>query len=201
MATAACLLLGAVVLALSFTIEPGSIWFYPSAVALALVWVAGGLASWPLRAGHAPGLSTSATAAVGLGLGLLLAGVFVLGALVVRAIDPLADQVASVLGYATEGSLLALVAITTVNGIGEELFFRGTAFDALSRRPVLWSTLIYVAVTAATGNIMLTFAAVLLGVLVGHERRITGGVLAPVLTHLAWSLTMLLALPPIFGLR
>jgi hypothetical protein len=31
------------------------------------------------------------------------------------------------------------------------------------------------------------------------ERRATGGVLAPMLTHVTWSLLMLLVLPPLFG--
>ena len=31
------------------------------------------------------------------------------------------------------------------------------------------------------------------------RRRITGGVLAPMLTHFFWGLVMVLALPPIFG--
>ena len=53
----------------------------------------------------------------------------------------------------------------------------------------------------AEGKHPLQFAAILLGVVVGLQRRASGGILAPVLTHCTWSLTMLLALPPIFGLR
>ena len=45
---------------------------------------------------------------------------------------------------------------------------------------------------------MLGFAAILLGVVVGLQRRATGGILAPILTHLVWSVTMLYALPAIF---
>ena len=45
---------------------------------------------------------------------------------------------------------------------------------------------------------MLTFAAVLLGLVVGLERRASGGILAPILTHCTWSLTMLLVLPVVF---
>jgi membrane protease YdiL (CAAX protease family) len=45
---------------------------------------------------------------------------------------------------------------------------------------------------------MLGFAAILLGVIVGLERRASGGILAPILTHLTWSVTMLYALPAIF---
>jgi membrane protease YdiL (CAAX protease family) len=47
---------------------------------------------------------------------------------------------------------------------------------------------------------MLAFAAIILGTVCALERRATGGVLAPLLTHLVWSLIMVLALPPIFGL-
>ena len=58
---------------------------------------------------------------------------------------------------------------------------------------------LYTIATYATGNVMLTFAAALLGVVVGLERRASGGILAPILTHLAWSLTMLFALPLVFA--
>ena len=45
---------------------------------------------------------------------------------------------------------------------------------------------------------MLAFAAAILGTVVGLQRRASGGILAPILTHVTWSLTMLLALPAIF---
>jgi hypothetical protein len=43
------------------------------------------------------------------------------------------------------------------------------------------------------------FAATVLGVLVGLQRRVSGGVLAPMLTHITWSLGMLLILPPLMA--
>jgi uncharacterized protein len=46
---------------------------------------------------------------------------------------------------------------------------------------------------------MLAFAAILLGVLCGLQRRASGGVLAPMITHVSWSLVMLVALPLLFG--
>jgi membrane protease YdiL (CAAX protease family) len=61
------------------------------------------------------------------------------------------------------------------------------------------STAVYTLATVATGNVMLVFAAAVLGVLVGLQRRASGGVLAPILTHVTWSLGMLLVLPPIMG--
>ena len=51
----------------------------------------------------------------------------------------------------------------------------------------------------ATGNVMLVFAAAVLGVLVGLQRRVSGGVLAPMLTHVTWSLGMLFILPPLMA--
>jgi membrane protease YdiL (CAAX protease family) len=51
----------------------------------------------------------------------------------------------------------------------------------------------------ATGNVMLVFSAALLGVLLGLQRRASGGILGPILTHCTWSMTMLLVLPPVFA--
>ena len=68
----------------------------------------------------------------------------------------------------------------------------------VTRHPVTVTSVAYTVATLATGNVMLGFAAVLLGVVVGLQRRASGGILAPVLTHLTWSLSMLFLLPLIF---
>jgi membrane protease YdiL (CAAX protease family) len=193
---------GAVVLGLSLRIDPGSDWFYVATLGLAGVWAVGAFASGRLHLGriafrdrHARPILTP------IALGALLAGVFVAGALLIRSISwlgPLEDQVVSIIDYADQGSLPILVVITTINGIAEELFFRGAAYAAITRHPVAWTTLGYAVATAATGNIMLSFAAVLLGFVVGLERRASGGILGPILTHCTWSLTMLLVLPLVF---
>jgi membrane protease YdiL (CAAX protease family) len=132
-------------------------------------------------------------------IGLGLAAVFVAGALVVREVPWLGSQVARVLDFADQGSLPLLALITLVNGIAEELFFRGAVYAATTRHPVVVSTVAYTLATLATGNVMLTFAAVLLGAVTGLQRRASGGILAPILTHCTWSLTMLFALPLLFG--
>ena len=77
----------------------------------------------------------------------------------------------TVLDFADQGSLPILVVVTAVNGIAEELFFRGAAYAAIPRHPVAWTSVAYAIATAATGNVMLAFAAILLGVVVGLERR------------------------------
>jgi membrane protease YdiL (CAAX protease family) len=105
------------------------------------------------------------------------------------------------LEYTNHGPLLLIVLIALVNGVAEELFFRGALYTALGRfYPVAISTLLYAVATSATGNPMLGFAALILGTVCGLQRRATGGVLAPVLTHMVWGLIMVVALPPIFGL-
>ena len=200
--TGGFVIVGAVVLALSLRLEPGSAWFYPATLGLAAVWAVGAFASGPLHLGRItfreeprrPVLTPIA-------LGLALAAVFVAGALLVRSVPWLSfleDQVVSVVDYADAGSLPLLVLVTAVNGVAEELFFRGAAYAAITRHPVLWTTVAYAIATLATGNVMLSFAAVLLGVLVGLERRASGGILGPVLTHCTWSLAMLLVLPLVF---
>jgi len=185
------LVVGTVLLGISFRIEPGSSWFYPTALALAAVWAVGAFASGPVPLGER-------ILVVPVLVGAVLAGVFVLGALIVRELPVLDDQVSAVTAYADRGSGLLIVAITLVTGAAEELFFRGTVYAAVPAHQVVGSTLVYTLVTAATGNVALVFAAALLGLVVGLVRWWSGGVLAPAITHVTWSLVMLLALPALF---
>jgi membrane protease YdiL (CAAX protease family) len=121
--------------------------------------------------------------------------------LIAREIPAVREYITRVLEFANYGPLLLVTFITVVNGVAEELFFRGALYTALGKwYPVLVSTVIYVVATGVTtGNPMLGFAAIILGTICALERRATGGVLAPMLTHFFWGLVMVLALPPIFG--
>jgi membrane protease YdiL (CAAX protease family) len=198
--TVAFVVLGAVMLGLSLRIEPGSGWFYAATLGLAGVWAVGAFASGPLHLGRIAYRDRLVRPVLApIALGLALAAIFVVGGLAVRQVDSLERQVSSVLDFADQGSLPILVVVTVVNGIAEELFFRGAAYAAIPRNPVVWTTLAYAVATAATGNVMLALAAVLLGVVVGLQRRASGGILAPILTHVTWSLSMLFALPLLFG--
>jgi CAAX protease family protein len=199
--TVAFVVLGAVVLGLSLRIEPGSVWFYPATLALAAVWTVGAFASGPLhlgrtRQGQDPGPRPVLVPAA---YAVVLVGVFVAGGLVVRQVPWLDSQVRHVLDHADQGSVPLLLVITAVNGVAEELFFRGALYAATTRRPVVVTTLAYTVAVLAAGNLMLAFAALLLGVVVGLERRATGGIQAPIITHVLWSATMLVALPALFG--
>lgn len=198
--SAVVVVIGALVLAFALRrTDPGSAQFYGATLLLAAVWAVGALASGPIHLGRV-GMDERAARPVlqPILVGLGLVAVFVAGAFVIRLVPPLANQVRSVLEFAGEGSSASLLLFVTVlNGIAEELFFRGGLYAAIRGHQVPITAVSYAIATAATGNVMLSFAALLLGVVVGLERRASGGVLAPILTHLTWSVSMLYLLPAI----
>jgi membrane protease YdiL (CAAX protease family) len=195
------LVIGAVLLGFSLRRHPGDSTFYWLTLALAAVWTSGSFISGPLHLGGICWRGRNQRPVItGTTIGLLLGGVFVVGGLIAREIPPVAHLIKQVLQYAHQGSFLLIVLITLVNGIAEELFFRGALYTALGRHyPVLISTVFYVIATLASGNVMLGFAGIVLGTVCAFERRASGGVLAPMLTHFVWGLIMVLVLPPLFG--
>ncbi len=199
-----CLVLiaGAALLAYSMHQRPGATAFYWSTLSLAVVWALGALLSGPLHLGSIRWRGRNQRPVItGITAGLLLGGIFLVGGLVVRHIPAIAERITRVLEYTNHGPVLLIVLIALVNGVAEEIFFRGALYTALGRfYPVAISTLLYAIATSATGNPMLGFAALVLGTVCAWQRRATGGVLAPMLTHLVWGLIMVLALPPIFGM-
>lgn len=196
----AVLVVGASLQAYSLSRHPGDNSFYYLTSAMAAVWTVGAVLSGPLHLGRFPA-SGRRPVLLGIGVGLGLGAVFVIGGLIARLIPPVREYVTAVLEFADHGALPLVVCITVISGMAEELFFRGALYSALgSHRPVLVSTAIYFVAVMAAGNPMLGFAAILLGAVCALQRRMTGGVLAPMLTHFFWGLVMVLALPPIFGL-
>jgi uncharacterized protein len=199
---AVVLVIGAALLGYSLTRPPGDASFYWLTLALAAVWAVGALASGPLHLGCIRFRGRNQRPFItGTAVGLLLGAVFIVGGLIAREIPPVREYITRVLEFADYGPLLLVTFITVINGVSEEMFFRGALYTALGRfHPVLVSTVLYVIATGvATGNPMLGFAAIVLGTVCAFERRVTGGVLAPMLTHFFWGLVMVLALPPIFG--
>ena len=199
---AVVLVAGALLLALSLRTRPGDVAFYWLTLSLAAAWTLGAFLSGPLQLGSVKWRGRNQRPVItGTAIGVLLGGVFLAGGLIVREMPPIADSITRVLDYTHYGPPLLIVAITLVNGVAEELLFRGALYTALGGcHPVVISTLLYVVASLASGNAMLGFAAVILGAVCALERRATGGVLAPMLTHLVWGLIMVLALPAIFGL-
>jgi len=195
------LVVGATLLGFSLATEPGDPEFYLLTFALAATWVIGAFASGPLHVGRMRlGRELRRPVLQPIAIGLAAVAVFTVGALVVAQVPFLRSSVDSVLDFARYGSLPLIAVITIMNGLAEELFFRGALYAAIGAwHPVLISTAIYALATVATGNVMLVFAATVLGVLVGLQRRVSGGVLAPMLTHLTWSMGMLFILPPLMA--
>jgi len=210
---------GATILGFLLRVDPGSTTFYLLTLLLAGVWTVGGFLAGPVHLGRVgpllPARKEAPTSAAGITepepppgvrpwlgpfvLGLALSALFVVGGLVVREIGPLADAVRGVLGYASDTPLVLIVAVTAINGVAEEIFFRGALYDAVPHHKEIVTTLVYAVATLATGNPMLAFAALLIGYVTAHQRRITGGILAPALTHITWSVSMLFILPALFG--
>jgi membrane protease YdiL (CAAX protease family) len=191
---------GATLLGVSLSTKPGSQRFYWLTGALAATWTAGAVASGPLHLGWIKSrdetLRRPVFTPIATGVGAF--GAFYGAALVARHVPVLNRAIGSVLRYADQGSLPLVVATTAVNGIGEELFFRGAFYTAAPQSPILISTVAYTAATAASRNPALVVAGGVMGGLFGLQRRASGGIQAPMLTHLTWAMLMLRFLPPLF---
>lgn len=198
---AVVLVLGIVLLSYLFTRERDDESFCLLAVAAAALWSVGALVSGPLHLGGVRFRGRNERPVfTGTGVGLVLGAVFLLGGVVVSKIPPLTAQISAMLTHVDEVSWRLVVLVVILNAIAEEMFFRGALYTVFERRmPLISSTLLYVLAMMVGLNIMVGVAALVLGTVCGIERRATGGVLAPVLTHLVWGLMMVLALPPIFG--
>jgi len=185
----------------SFTARAGSAGFYLLTASLAGTWTAGALGAGPVPwRGDAwrnrPGSSAQALIVVPVVTGAATFAVFYGAARVARRHRALRRAIASVLRYAEAGSTPLVVLIASASGVAEELFFRGALWAG--PRPLRTTTLAYAASTAAAGNPALVLAGLVTSVVFGWQRHATGGVLAPAVTHVTWSVLMLRYLPPLF---
>jgi membrane protease YdiL (CAAX protease family) len=196
---AGTLVAGVALLTAALRIQPGDPLFYLATMALAVVWSVGALASGPLHLGQAhtrAGRRHARPVVQSLALGALLLALFLLGALLVARIPLLRNPVQHLLDHARLGSLPLVVALTAVNGVAEELYFRGALYAAVGRRhAVATTTAVYALTTVGSGIPLLVLAAAALGLLTALQRRVTGGILGPAITHVTWSLGMLFLLP------
>lgn len=200
--SALTLVVGSVVLWWSLQLRPGDPLFYLGTALLAGIWLAGALLAGPLYLGRAHTREGTLARPVvqSLALGVLLLAIFLTGALLVAQVPVLRGPVDDLLDHARFGSLPLVLVITMVNGIAEELFFRGALYAAIPQRwTVAVTTVVYALTTVVVGVPLLVLAAVSLGLVCGLQRRVTGGVLGPVITHITWSTGMLLLLPPLLS--
>ena len=185
----------------SFAARAGSARFYLLTTGLAGTWMCGALGGEPIpwrgdgvRTG--PARAAQALVVVPIVTGAATFAVFYGAARAARRDRTLRRAIASVLRYAEAGSTPLVVLIASGSGVAEELFFRGALWSG--PRPLRTTTFAYAASTAATGNPALVLAGLITSVIFGWQRAATGGVLAPALTHVTWSVLMLRYLPPLF---
>jgi len=194
-------LAGAGLLGKSLSTKPGSPEFYGLTLGVAGTWTLGGLASGPVHRGWVQDrdqrISRPVITPVLTGVVAFL--VFYLSAVASRHVPVLDRAISSVLRYARVGSSRSVLLTTLVNGAAEEIFFRGALYAAVGKQhPVALSTAVYSLATTSTRNPALVLASAVMGALFGLQRQATGGIQAPMLTHLTWSTLMLRFLPPLF---
>jgi uncharacterized protein len=190
---------GAGLLGISLSTKPGSPQFYLLTMGLASTWTAGALSSGPLPRGSTQDRGNAHPLVMPVLTGAGAFGLFYGAARLARHIPPLSRAIHSALRYADDGSTPLVLLTACANAVAEELFFRGALWSlAQDAHPLTKTTLAYAATTAATRNPALVLAGTATSVLFGLQRRTSGGILAPALTHLTWSLLMLHHLPPLF---
>jgi CAAX protease family protein len=192
---------GAGLLGISLSTKAGSSQFYILTMGLAGTWAAGALSSgpFPLGTAQSPEGAHRRPVVMPLLTGAGAFGLFYGAARLARHVPPLNRAIGSVLHYADDGSTRLVLLTACANAVAEELFFRGALWSLVQEsHPVVKTTLAYAATTAATRNPALVLAGTATSVLFGLQRRTSGGILAPALTHLTWSLLMLRYLPPLF---
>ena len=119
------LVAGATLLAYSLNRRPGDAAFYWLTLSLAAVWALGAVLSGPLHLGSISWRGRNQRPVLtGSAVGLLLGAAFLFGGGGPQ--HPAAGRADHrVLEYTNYGSLLLIVLIALVNGVAEELFFRG----------------------------------------------------------------------------
>ena len=187
-------LAGAALVGATLRLPRGSVGFYVAGYALAAVWVIAAVVCGDVRRPSVTGRRFDVT--LGVAPGVLSFGAFVVGAAIAKHISFLAGPVESLLDKADTGPVVAVLALALVNGVAEELFFRGVLVEAIGgRRSAVLSVIVYVGVTAVAGNTALTIAALVMGVVWAAERLFTNARTASIVTHVVWSTLMILLLP------
>jgi membrane protease YdiL (CAAX protease family) len=192
----AVLPVGTGLLGLSLSAEADDPLFYALTLSLAGAWAAGALASGPIPAGAVvtrPGLRTL-TEPVLTGAGTF--GLFCAAARIARRSPALNGAIRRVLAYMDVGPAPLVVLTASLNAVAEELFFHGALWDATGpgHEGALTSA-VYTASTLATRNPALIASGAVTSLIFGTQRRRSGGVVAPAIAHVTWSVLMLTVLP------
>jgi hypothetical protein len=168
--------------------------FWPRAAAAGAVIATYAVAAGPDRIGR---LFTHGSwpveAALGVGSGAALYVIFWIGQkMLVLVARPLAVEVQDL--YAVRGATrpATMVAVLTVAASGEELFFRGLLE---ARIGFVLALAVYGAVHIWERKIILILAALAGGAWWGALFSLTGGLVAPIVSHLVWCLMIIVWRP------
>ena len=190
------IVIGTALLAATLRVPRGSNSFTILGLLVAATWIIGALVSGPIPL-RPVGTSPWRTVVVpALAVGIVSFLGFLAAYFVAQHLPLVSAALDSVLAKADAGPVALVLAVALVNGVAEELFFRGALHAAAEpHRPAVVATVVYVGVTATTGNVALVLAAAVMGTIFSLERLSTRSVLAPIVTHVTWSTLMVLALP------
>ena len=190
---------GTGLLGLSLAAEGDDPLFFALTLGLAGTWAGGALASGPIPAGAPftrPDLRSLAEPVL-TGAGTF--GLFYAAARVARRIPTLNRAINSVLDYMDTGPSGLVLLTACLNAVAEELFFHGALWDAAGPdHPAVTTAAVYTAATVSTRNPALVLGGAMTSLIFGGQRRRSGGVAAPAIAHVVWSVLMLTLLPPLF---
>lgn len=201
---AATLAVGSFMMAWTIRIQPGNPAIYGAILALGTTWIVGALLSGKIYLGAArtrKGTQDGRGILQALVVGVLLTAAFLAGGVVVARIPFLWDPMQVLLAHAQLGIMPLVLGLVAFTAVAEELFFRGGLYAAAGgQHQVLITALVYALSTVPTGIPLLVFGTAVLGTVLGLQRRVTGGVLGPIITHLTWLAGMLFVLPSVLAL-
>ena len=136
----ATLVCGSALLAATLAATVGTATFYAFGMASALTWIGGSL----FCGGVAYSDGRRGRASRQVALATLLGGGYFVAFVAIRQVADhltlLGPSIDTVLERADAGPRAFVLAVAVVNGIGEEMFFRGVLYDALIRHRPIWST-------------------------------------------------------------
>ena len=139
--------------------------------------------------------------AVGIGLGLLMTGLtYPLYDLAHALVPELSVKVAALYRSSNKESALSALPWVLVILSAEELLFRGALPRGLERhmgRRAAWlvSVALYAGAQACSGSLIVALLALCCGAVWTLERMLTGSLIAPLLSHMIWTPTVILLRP------
>lgn len=139
--------------------------------------------------------------AVGIGLGLLMTGLtYPLYDLAHALVPELSVRVAALYRSSNKESALAALPWVLVILSAEELLFRGALLRGLERHmgrraALLVSVCLYAGAQACSGSLIVALLALCCGTIWTLERMLTGSLIAPLLSHMIWTPTVILLRP------